>query len=104
MLRETASRLKSSLRIYDDIGRYSGEGFLVIPPGCDAMDTVKQAERLRACIGEKAMDTPEGLITVTISLGVTAINNTAEAGLLIKTADKALYLAKNNGRNRVEIQ
>lgn len=103
VLRETASRLKSSLRIYDDVGRYGGEEFLVILPGCDSADAVKQAERLRACIGEKAMDTSEGMITVTISLGVTTVNNTAETGPLIKTADKALYLAKNNGRNRVEI-
>lgn len=103
VLRETASRLQSSLRPYDEIGRYGGEDFLVILPGCDAMDALKQAERLRAFIGEKAMDTSEGMITVTISLGMTTINeSTTETDLLVKIADKALYVAKNNGRNHVE--
>lgn len=103
VLRETASRLKASLRPYDEIGRYGGEEFLVILPGCDSLDALKQAERLRAFIGEKPMNTSEGMLTVTISLGLTAINeSTTETDLLVKIADKALYLAKNNGRNRVE--
>ncbi len=105
VLRETAKRICSSLRPYDEIGRYGGEEFLIVMPGCDSLNAVKNAERLRACVGKSAMDTSEGMIPITICLGVTAITygNTVEVDTLIRTVDKGLYKAKAGGRNRVEL-
>lgn len=101
---ETARRLKSSARPYDQLGRYGGEEFLIVLPGCDLENAVKHAERLRISIEENQVDTPEGVIPVTMSLGVTANidGNLTEIDSLIRAADNALYKAKNNGRNRVE--
>ncbi len=104
VLRETAKRMCSSLRPYDEIGRYGGEEFLIIMPGCDAQNAIRNAERLRLCVEKSAMDTSEGMIPVTMCFGVTAITHgkTEEVNAIIHTADKALYRAKAGGRNRVE--
>lgn len=104
VLRETAKRLQSMARPYDDIGRYGGEEFLIVLPGSNLAVTVNYAERLRACFEENAVKTNEGIIPATMSMGATAsIEGTAtEADSIIRIADRALYKAKNNGRNRVE--
>jgi len=103
-LRETAKRLQSMARQYDDIGRYGGEEFLIVLPGCDLKNTVNYAERLRTCIQENTVKTNNVIISITMSMGVTAsINGEAtDIDSIIHTADNALYKAKNNGRNRVE--
>lgn len=104
VLRLTSERMLSLMRSYDYVGRYGGEEFMIILPGCDLQSAGAIAERLRQSIGEEGMNTPEGMISVTISLGI-ALRDT-ENGLdvesLIKAADSALYKAKENGRNRVE--
>lgn len=61
VLREVAGRLRASLRPYDGIGRYGGEEFLVVAPGCDAEGALKLAERLRASVGDAPVGTFEGL-------------------------------------------
>ena len=105
-LRETAKRLQSLARQYDDIGRYGGEEFLIVLPGCNLEDTVNYAERLRVCIEENPVKTNGVVIPVTMSIGATAsVDGKAKAAdvdSIIHTADNALYKAKNNGRNRVE--
>jgi diguanylate cyclase (GGDEF)-like protein len=84
------------LRTTDLIARYGGEEFLVILQGTGLTESLKVAERVRAKTEE---DTG-----VTISLGVAAHNHGIESmAKLIECADSALYLAKKNGRNRVEI-
>lgn len=105
VLLEAARRMLSSVRPYDSIGRYGGEEFLVVLPGCDALDAVNHAERLRACISAEPIQTPQESIPVTLSLGVAAAEETIEADLdsLLRTVDAALYRAKNRGRNRVEL-
>lgn len=105
VLRLTARKMHSMMRPYDSIGRYGGEEFLVILPECCLECAAAFAERLCRCIGSEQMDTPEGLIPVTISLGVAASSREkGEDGLtLVRAADAALYKAKENGRNRVEI-
>jgi two-component system, cell cycle response regulator len=104
VLRLTARRMLSQVRDYDYIGRYGGEEFMVVLPGCDFEKTGIIAERLCQCIGGKSMDIPDGMIPVTISLGVvtTCKGNTYDADTLVQAADLALYRAKENGRNRVE--
>jgi diguanylate cyclase (GGDEF)-like protein len=103
VLSQVASRLLSNKRPYDAVGRYGGEEFMVVLPGCDGRCTLIIAERLRKCIADESMDTPEGAIPVTISIGLTSsgkINH--DLNSLVKAADSALYQAKSDGRNRVQ--
>jgi len=104
VLRLTARKMHSMVRAYDAVGRYGGEEFLLVLPECCKECAVAFAHRLRARIGSEEMDTPEGMIPVTISLGVAASGNDLrlDEQTLVKAADAALYKAKENGRNRVE--
>jgi two-component system cell cycle response regulator len=104
VLRITAQRMLSQVRDYDYIGRYGGEEFLIVLPGCDGERAGNLAERLCHSIGGESMDIPDGMIPVTISLGVvtTSKGKKCDADSLVQAADLALYRAKENGRNRVE--
>ncbi|HLY61473.1 MAG TPA: GGDEF domain-containing protein [Terriglobia bacterium] len=104
VLREAARRLSSGVRLYDWVGRYGGEEFMVILPGCKVADAVKQAERLRAEISSKPFESSGGLIPVTLSLGVAGglNSNLEESTSWVGAADQALYRAKAKGRNCVE--
>jgi len=104
VLRLTAEKMNSLIRSYDYVGRYGGEEFLIILPDCCQECAATFAERLRISVGSAAFDTSEGMIPVTISLGVAASGKDWKAGAeaLVKAADAALYRAKENGRNRVE--
>lgn len=107
VLREISNRLQASVRPYDFIGRYGGEEFLIIVPSCSPSDLPTGAERLRSVIASTPVETPAGSVPCTISLGV-ASAPIAEAGFseleaLLRVSDEALYRAKDNGRNRVEI-
>jgi diguanylate cyclase (GGDEF)-like protein len=106
VLQEVGRRLASALRSYDSVGRYGGEEFLIVVPGCDALNLVVTAERLRRRIADQPIDTSVGPVSVTVSLGLVAAQAN-EARLidpeaLLRDADAALYAAKARGRNRVE--
>ena len=102
VLRELAARLRNSLRPYDVLGRYGGEEFLVLLPGTDFIDARAVAERARAAIESQAFDAAGTAIRVTVSIGVASATGGAETmENFIGRADKALYTAKNAGRNRV---
>lgn len=104
VLRLTSEKMLSMMRSYDFVGRYGGEEFLIILPGCNQQAAVALADRLRQAIGGTGMNTPEGIIPVTISLGVTLSDmERLDMESLIRTADAALYQAKKKGRNRVEV-
>ena len=102
VLREAASRMATSVRLYDSVGRYGGEEFLIVLPGCDASSTLNQADRIRACLSSQPADTSDGCIPVTMSLGVAAGSGEDQMEALLRAADAALYRAKRAGRNRVE--
>ena len=105
VLCEAARRMQVSMRPYDSIGRYGGEEFLILLPGCDEQTCYNQSERLRKQLCQADMSLTETSICVTASFGVTAalpgMATTPE--VLIRKADEALYLAKKLGRNRVEL-
>lgn len=105
VLRSIAGKMHSLMRSYDSIGRYGGEEFLIILPDCCSEFAATFAERLRLCICSESFDTPEGMMPVTISFGVAASckDRKRKADSLVKAADEALYRAKKNGRNRVEV-
>jgi two-component system cell cycle response regulator len=103
LLREVAGVMRRTIRPYDSVGRYGGEEFLLLLPACDPINAVSHAERMRKAIGEMALETPNGKINVTASLGVTISDGlSTDVNQLIQAADEALYRAKRAGRNRVE--
>jgi two-component system cell cycle response regulator len=102
VLKEVTERLTCSLREYDGVGRYGGEEFLLVIPGCDLATTVRRANQIRELVSDKPIVTPHGPVTVTVSMGATMAQSSTNSELLLREADSALYQAKRNGRNRVE--
>ncbi|MDH3445196.1 MAG: diguanylate cyclase, partial [Deltaproteobacteria bacterium] len=104
VLSETAIRIKGTVRPYDLVGRYGGEEFLTVVPGCDVQSAANVAERVRDALSSSPVFTPAGQIFVTVSAGVSAasLERMPEATWLIDGADRALYRAKQLGRNRVD--
>jgi diguanylate cyclase (GGDEF)-like protein len=104
VLCEVARRLRSSMRAYDTLGRFGGEEFLVVAPGCDASPCRAQAERLRDIVSSQPIMVKDLSINVTVSVGVATLRGPKPQDLeaMLSVADKALYLAKEGGRNRVE--
>jgi len=100
-LREAARAIVGELRREDHGCRYGGEEFAVLLPGTDSTQALGIAERLRARIATSASSSPQGL-AVTASIGLAAYE--ARAGNweeLLEAADRALYEAKSQGRNRI---
>ncbi len=104
VLKEVAVKINSQLREYDWLGRYGGEEFLIILPGAEKSEAIKASERIRRAVADAPLQTQSGSVSVTVSLGVTTIKEmeSPRVDSAIRNADTALYLAKENGRNRVE--
>lgn len=102
VLREAASRLRSASRRYDAVGRYGGEEFLVVLPGCEASAARVQAERLREAIADIPFRADSRPLPMTCSIGL-ACSTYCAPEALIRGADDALYLAKAQGRNCVVV-
>jgi diguanylate cyclase (GGDEF)-like protein len=103
VLKEITKHLSASLREYDGVGRYGGEEFLLIIAGCDLPTTVRRANQIRELIASVPIPTPRGELKVTVSMGATVAESCTNSELLLRRADVALYEAKRNGRNRVEM-
>ncbi|NDV27061.1 sensor domain-containing diguanylate cyclase [Desulfovibrio sp. JC010] len=83
--------------------RYGGEEFVILMPGSEKKEAEIVAERIRAACEAKEIHAPEGKVKVTISCGISSIEECQEpsAEELLKIADQRLYCAKETGRNRV---
>jgi diguanylate cyclase (GGDEF)-like protein len=104
VLREFAQLLRETLRDVDLAGRWGGEEFLLILPGTDLAGGAQVAERIRqALVGRIVLSADASPIPVTASFGVAATPPASTAAELFSAADAALYEAKRNGKNRVEI-
>lgn len=103
VLRQAAARMKSAVRRYDSVGRYGGEEFLMVLPGCDLPGGVVLAERIRDAIGAQSFQAEGREILLTCSLGAASAKppSLPTAEDLVREADGALYRAKHQGRNRV---
>jgi diguanylate cyclase (GGDEF)-like protein/PAS domain S-box-containing protein len=101
VLQSIAQRCRNNLRENDLICRYGGEEFIILMPSTDISNASIVAERLRRGVLQENIDTSDGPLT--ISLGLAAYDETCkDIDVLLAHADKALYLAKNSGRNRVK--
>jgi two-component system cell cycle response regulator len=103
VLRQTAQAIRSVTRTYDSVGRYGGEEFLIVVPGCDAKASQEKAEQIRLTVSAEPIQTAGGgETTVTLSLGVVSVCAPTDYQKALDAADAALYRAKREGRNRVE--
>lgn len=104
VLIELASTSERALRDKDIVARYGGEEFVVFLPGISAEQARGVADRLRESIASVVVYSDENRpVSFTVSIGVSSFEISDNIDTLIKTADEALYRAKQNGRNRVEV-
>ena len=104
VLVDFATQAQAQLRIIDQIARIGGEEFVVVLPGTDAKGAQQVAERIRRLLEQRTLPIPGGTLRYTSSFGVAELEP-QHPGLdrWLARADAALYAAKGNGRNRVEL-
>jgi diguanylate cyclase (GGDEF)-like protein len=107
VLQEIGKLLRESCRVYDVPGRYGGEEFCVVLPETRMNNTTTVAERIRQRLETSTIACGDASIAVTASIGIAGMEAGDPVVLspadLIERADRALYAAKNRGRNRVEL-
>jgi len=103
VLRSAAEKMSRTVREYDHVGRYGGEEFLVVLPNCAAETAREVAERVRQHIGDEAIVIAPIQVKITASIGVAQWRAGQDFRELIHRADVAMYRAKQNGRDRVEV-
>jgi len=105
ILYEVSRILSESLRVHDIVGRYGGEEFALLMPETGSKGALVVAERYRKRIEDFVLIDDEKELRLTISLGVASYPDSRINSIddLIRLADNALFQAKNNGRNRVEM-
>jgi two-component system, cell cycle response regulator len=104
VLKEFAQRLKKAVRGIDLVCRYGGEEFVVLMPDTDENVAFRVAERIRTTVAMEPFSIHRGekTINVTVSIGMAMLTpNMKTPTEILKSADTALYRAKNEGRNRV---
>ena len=100
MLGAVAQRLASALRGGDELARWGGDEFVVLLPDTSRAGALRAASRLRAAVAEAPVAIPGGEVAVTVSVGWAHwAGDTADD--LLARADRALYKAKDAGRNAI---
>ncbi|WP_018525423.1 GGDEF domain-containing protein [Alkalispirochaeta alkalica] len=100
VLREAARLLEAGVRHTDRVARWGGEEFLLLCPGGTSGEVAALAERLRETLAVHDFGIPR---RVTVSLGVAQATAGDSPESLVERADRALYRAKEGGRNRIEV-
>jgi diguanylate cyclase (GGDEF)-like protein len=103
VLRRFASVIQSQLRAADALGRWGGEEFLLLMPGTRADDASAVLDRLRGAVAEGGFEAIAPRLKVSFSAGVAELGEGEAQEAAIDRADRALYRAKQAGRNRVEV-
>jgi len=104
VLQEVAQLIKSCSRSTDLVARYGGEEMVVILPNTNKTAVIEIAERIRSSIANHIVKHEDQELKVTISVGVAMLKDDIEDKYeLIRQADAALYRAKHNGRNQVQV-
>ena len=105
VLQQMAQRLSAGIRAYDWAGRYGGEEFIVLLTNCTPEILSLCAERLREIVAAAPMQVPGMDLKITVSIGAALFSRESGEGSaeVLQLADSALYRAKQNGRNRVEV-
>jgi two-component system cell cycle response regulator len=104
-LRLIADTLRTNTRVFDSLARYGGEEFVVVMPATGPAEAEAAAERLRSAVESLSFyPTGDNKVLLTVSVGVACMADSAiTPDALLQAADAALYDAKRNGRNRVEM-
>jgi diguanylate cyclase (GGDEF)-like protein len=103
VLQRITEKLSGAVREYDHVGRFGGDEFLVVLPDCTSDAAREVAERVRQHIGSTPVSIGPLQVVITASIGVTQWCANQESSDLVYRADIAMYRAKQNGHNRVEI-
>lgn len=110
-IRATARELRTSLRAYDALGRYSGESFLIILTGCDSANALKQAERFQASLEGQVVDVSQwgkfasgkdAMLPVHHSFGVVSGSGDNDAESLLRALEDADHKARAGAPSRIE--
>ncbi|WP_319414860.1 GGDEF domain-containing protein [Marispirochaeta aestuarii] len=101
VLKETVLRMGTALRLTDQIGRWGGEEFLIMLPGTDINGAERAADKVLKGITESPYEIEGKSLYLSITIGVSVLNNTETLQNCIKRADKAMYTGKLGGKNRV---
>jgi diguanylate cyclase (GGDEF)-like protein len=102
VIRAIADTARKELRSSDIFARWGGEEFVLLLPGIKEDTAVQMAERLRRSFEECTLESESGPLHFTASIGITiADNKSGDLKDIVKRADRALYRAKEAGRNRV---
>jgi diguanylate cyclase (GGDEF)-like protein len=96
-----AQILRENNREYDSVGRMGGEEFLIITPMKAGTNWLSVFGRLCAKIAESYITTRSGVLSITVSIGVVCADAETTVDEILEAADKAMYRAKNEGRNRI---
>jgi two-component system, cell cycle response regulator len=101
VLQQVAERARRFLRTYDWLGRYGGEEFVIVAPGCTAPAAASMAERIRLAICSTPISVNGRDVPVAASIGVASHYIGDSPDSLLRAADDAMYVAKASGRNRI---
>jgi len=105
VLKRIAQTLQDKIRRSDFASRYGGEEFVLILPETNSDNAFQAAKKIHNAIKQLTFRTTAMAFSVTVSIGISSTSEVEYSNwmLLLKTADRALYTAKNNGKNRVEV-
>ena len=101
VIRALANLLRQRLRRVDSLGRYGGEEFLAVLPDCSPQQAQRILDEIRQRFAELRFIAAGAEFSVTLSAGISCTAQDSSADELLEHADRALYAAKNGGRNQV---